>query len=105
MQPTSEERRKVAAKLRQMSDAHGATEASRVDRALGLEDKVYGTVIAFDSADIRSLADLIDPTCHVVTSSEGTIACDRCHTVMLAVRAKPSFCPNCGARVVRDDDQ
>ena len=63
MTPTSNERRDVAEKLRQMADAHDATEASHVARALGLEYKVYGTVVAFDSADIRNLADLIDPTC------------------------------------------
>ena len=62
---TSDERREVAAKLRQMADAHDATEASRVAHALGLEYKVYGIVVAFDSADIRNLAELIDPTCEM----------------------------------------
>lgn len=63
MAPTSEERREVAERLRQMADAHDATEASCVARALRLEYKVYGTVVAFDNADIWNLADLIDPTC------------------------------------------
>lgn len=111
---TDDERREVAAKLRQMSDAHDATEASRVDRALGLEDKAYGTVIAFDSADIRSLADLIDPTCHVIGTtsqdwSDGStvythdLSCG--HTCRTDWTEPPAFCDECGARVVRDDDQ
>lgn len=106
-----DDRREVAARLRQMSDAHDATEASRVDRAIGLEDKAYGTVIAFDSADIRSLADLIDPTCEMVVKY-GHACCGRCGHVLAGegeveegyYEFRP-FCPDCGARVVRDDDQ
>lgn len=114
MTPTSEERREVASKLRQMADAHKATEASRVAHALGLEYKIYGTVVAFDSADIRNLADLIDPTCHLVgtTSEEGLydgltifrheLSCGHtCETVWLE---PPAYCDECGARLVDDDD-
>lgn len=44
-----------------MADAHYAVETSRVARALGLEYEVYGTVVAFNSAAVQALADLIDP--------------------------------------------
>ena len=109
---TSEDRIEVAERLRQMADEHDATEASRVARALGLEYKVYGTVVAFDSADIRNLADLIDPTCHLVSTtfhswSDGSAAfyhelsCGHmCETVW---GKPPSYCPECGARVVDED--
>jgi rRNA maturation endonuclease Nob1 len=107
MTPTSDERREVAERLRQMADEHDATEASRVARALGLEYKVYGTVVAFDSAGIRHLADLIDPTCRDFGGEEGTngecydFACSACGYV--CDLAEPRFCPNCGARVVSED--
>lgn len=109
MASTSEERREVAAKLRQMADAHDATEASRVARALGLEYKVYGTVVAFDSADIWSSADLIDPTCYVESvDSTGRLLAYRLscgYTAYVAHPAlRPSYCPICGARVVSGDD-
>lgn len=108
MAPTSDERREVAKRLRHMADAHDATEASRVARALELEYKVYGTVVAFDSADIRNLADLIDPTCQMKSIPKSSYrVCSRCGafvrrdavtscTEVIPVR----HCPNCGARVV-----
>ena len=105
MTATSEERREVAETLRQMADAHKATEASRVDRALGLEDKVYGTVIAFDSADIRNLADLIDPTCHDASpQASGVFECSECgaQTWYQSIETRPNYCPCCGARLVSD---
>lgn len=66
----SDERREVAKRIRQLADAHAAVEASCIARALGLEYKVYGTVVAFDSVDVHRLADLIDPTCHIVRRVE-----------------------------------
>lgn len=100
----SETRIEVAAKLRQMADAHAATEASRIARALGLEYKVYGTVVAFDSADIYNLADLIYPTCHLLPSYDGGFGCDRCFTWFPDMKKRTSHCPECGARVVDEDD-
>ncbi len=98
MTPTSDERREVAERLRQMADAHDATEASRVACALELEYKVYGTVVAFDGADIRNLVDLIDPTCYIVPMGERLPHCSRCGQPIL--KPWPNFCPCCGARVV-----
>ncbi len=108
---TSDERREVASKLRQMANAYDATEASRVAHALGLEYKVYGTVVAFDSADIRNLADLIDPTCKV-DSADSTagltayrLSCGHTSFRPAYTQWPPPVCPDCGARVVSDDDQ
>lgn len=103
--PTSDKRREVAERLRKMADAHDATEASRVARALELEYKVYGTVVAFDSADIWNIADLIDPTCYVESvDSTGRLLAYRLScgdTAYVAHPAlRPSYCPICGARVV-----
>ena len=105
MMPTSDERLEVAEKLRQMADAHDATEASRVARALGLEYKVYGTVVAFDSADMRNLADLIDPTCILkdATWDDGTCTwgciCSACGAKLEYEHAQDlAYCPACGAR-------
>lgn len=58
---TDDKRRELAERLRQRADAHHAVEASRVARALGLEYEVHGTVVAFNSAAVQALADLIDP--------------------------------------------
>jgi hypothetical protein len=112
MAKISDELREVAERLRQMADAHDATEASRVAHALELEYKVYGTVVAFDSADIWSLADLIDPTCQMKSIPEpGYRVCSRCGAFVRndaatnCTEAIPvRFCPNCGASVVSDDD-
>ena len=52
------------------------------------------------------LADLIDPTCHDFGGEEGTtgenydFACSACGWG--GDMTKPNYCPNCGARVVRD---
>lgn len=106
----SDERREVASKLRQMANAYDATEASRVAHALGLEYKVYGTVVAFDSADIRNLADLIDPTCSMADcewdNGERTwgCVCSACGAHIEHTRGCfLDYCPHCGARCADDD--
>ena len=93
MAPTSEERREVAERLRQMADEHDA-------------------IHAFSSADIRNLADLIDPTCEVESvepiragefnqaiGSAFHLTCG--HTAWRACTDEPPvYCDECGARVV-----
>lgn len=104
MRQTSDVRRDVADQLRILRHITYYREevVENICDAINIADPVN---TFREPEDIyECLADLIDPTCHVVTSTEGTLACDRCHTVMLAVRAKPSFCPNCGARVVSADE-
>lgn len=113
---SDEKRREVAARLRQMADAHHAVEASRVARALGLEYEVYGTVIAFNSAAVQALADLIDqpdemrgrPTCEMKgRPGERYGVCTRCgafvrrDAVTNCTSVIPvKFCPNCRAKVI-----
>ena len=64
------------------------------------------------------LADLIDPTCHnTLPQNWGTFECSECgaqfevSSVFMAASGNddsepiiPNYCPECGARVVRDDD-
>ena len=49
---------------------------------------------------MRRLADLIDPTCHLLPSHDGGFGCDRCYTWFPSMKEKPRFCPECGARLV-----
>lgn len=53
---------------------------------------------------IGKLADLIDrETCHLVEDEEGRTACSECGCTALYM-LDASYCPDCGAEVVRDDD-
>ena len=88
-----DERRGVAARLRQMADEHDA-------------------VHAFDSADIRTLADLINPTFRVTCKGSYTAShdftrwqCGRCGAYSFTPQEwiAPRYCSRCGERLVRDD--
>ena len=59
--------------------------------------RYYEELVNMSDSD---LADLIDPTCHVVPFDEESMRlphCSRCGQPML--KPWPNFCPNCGARV------
>lgn len=116
---SSEERRDVAKKIREYVDAYG-------DKIEDAEMVLLGTVWrrgefnevvrpTSEAELLAMLADLIDPTCHLVgtTSEEGLydgltifrheLSCGHtCETVWLE---PPAYCDVCGARVVSDDDQ
>ena len=104
-------REEVAKNLREVSTARTT-------------DEVYVALlncigITYDYANLfNRLADLIDPTCEVVGSpdnDEFTIrvvsgfTCKKCgHTALVNRDCDKwedplNYCPNCGARVVRDD--
>lgn len=57
---------------------------------------------------VERIADLIDPTCHDFGGQEGTngegydFACSACG--FACDLCSPSYCPSCGARMVRDDE-
>ena len=101
---SDDESREVVELLRQMADTHHAVEASRVARALGLEYEVYGTVVAFNSAAVKALADLIDrPTCRICATDheyEDSVRCDRCRMTFRRPWEPFKYCPNCGAEVI-----
>ena len=103
MTPTSDERREVAATLRDAKrkcDGRGYPwMTDDLILAIGYEHDYEADNGIFDR-----LADLIDPTCHDFGGEEGTngegydFACSACGYV--CDLAEPRFCPNCGARVV-----
>lgn len=58
---SSEERRDVAAALREALGGHGVVECGKGAYALGLEYETHGMMYCFGSEKVRHLADLIDP--------------------------------------------
>lgn len=56
------------------------------------------------------LADLIDPTCEVALDEElsqelqgDMFRCNKCNAAFPRINGEYRYCPNCGARVVRDE--
>lgn len=113
MAATSDERREVAERLREARPSTYYAE----ELVEPIEDALlpaFPTETWREPTDVlASLADLIDPTCHVVgtTSEEGLydgltifrheLSCGHtCETVWLE---PPAYCDECGARVVDDE--
>lgn len=109
MTPTSDERREVAARLRTE-----VSEGECIDYAVfRIVHDVMGVEDATGARAGRILADLIDPTCHLVgttlqTWTDGTrafyheLSCG--HTCETVWAKPPAFCNECGARVVERGD-
>lgn len=111
MAPTSDERREVASALRgnpndtlipQSRDGfEGMTYREAAYRFWNMCRRVRDAAnvdIAYSTTSV--LADLIDPTCHLWPLYDGGFGCDRCFTGFPDMKAKTSYCPACGARVV-----
>lgn len=108
MTPTSDERHEVAERMRVYSH----------DFDFGDSDPLwYVAKAAFGDVDVHTyysvfarLADLIDPTCNVVTSGEWRgrpigSACSKCHAPLYPSTAWAHgmrYCSQCGSRVVDD---
>lgn len=93
MEPTSDERREVAERLRK---THGIM--AFVD-ALGID--VDSDWCLTDVS--RRVADLIDPTCTPVAHNYGSIVGNACPRCGWSVAGYMRYCPGCGARVVTAD--
>lgn len=118
--PTNDERREVAAKLREL-----AQESARCGDD-GVSERACRVLLGprvdlLDVVDahfpLAHLADLIEPeerTCHDVSFDSREFVCSwcGCHIDVLGIESEPtmwlggspiepSFCPNCGARVVQ----
>nr|DAN76717.1 MAG TPA: Transcription initiation factor IIE, alpha FINGER, Transcription [Caudoviricetes sp.] len=107
MTPTSDERREVAARLRETK-----TECEKRGYPWMVEDLMqalgFGTYEDGDEGIFDRLAGLIDPTCHNQhpRASDGCFCCSEClflyePTDWSACRNSFLYCPRCGARVVR----
>ena len=104
MSGISDERREVAATLRDAKrkcDERGYPwMTDDLCLAIGYEHDYEADNGIFDR-----LADLMDPTCHVVPFDEESMRlphCSKCGQPML--NPWPNFCPHCGARVVREGE-
>ena len=100
------ERQEVAAKLRENSTA-----AHNAEEALRIICKCTIRTMKGSKGVMEVLADLIDPTCHVVICGQSDKyhvckTCSECHFGWHEdIYDKDfSFCPNCGARVVSEDE-
>lgn len=98
MTPTSDERREVAEKLRHASHTDANLDVTIAIAILDTIGEVHRPIAAV-------VADLIDPTCHLWPLYDGGFGCDRCFTGFPDMKAKTSYCPACGARVVTDDGE
>ena len=110
-------RKEVAARLREAGKDNndwsmGVNAAFfKIDDIIGAQYKSYGFFF-------NRLADLIDPTCEVVEVPDNDefmvrvvsgFMCKKCGHEAIVERSydgwaePPNYCPNCGARVVRDE--
>lgn len=106
MKPTDEERREVATRLREL-EIHcwydGMDEIDSLETAIGC-------AIGQDWQDQdwwNRLADLIEPeperTCKNL-SSGFLFVCSECNGQVTKWRVMPSYCPDCGAKIISGKD-
>lgn len=105
---TSDERRRVAEGLRGLCDYHIRYAEQFYEELRGIV--MPNLVVSFEVV-ANSLADLIDPTCEAIEhgrpdESHVCKSCSRCSYGWFEdTHDKPyGYCPNCGARVVTDDE-
>lgn len=106
--PTDEERREVAARLRELA-TDWFIDGEFYDR--GEVEDVLGLVTDdgawYEAAGVRRLADLIEPeerTCRMEPTGDGSVVCSACRTEYTSRWLHEGeyverYCPNCGARV------
>lgn len=105
MAPTSDERREVAARLRNDGRALDAIDAPLELASLTLDDALGIDHMRSWCDVFERLADLIDPTCEMVVKN-GHACCGRCgHRLADECEVEEDYyefrpiCPDCGARV------
>lgn len=99
---TSEERRDIAARLRESRDyISGLPKVSLEQKSFDTFERIL-RCIDYEHGNIFDyLADLIDPTCHKVIPSEidGYVFCSNC-MAEIGEYGVPNYCHNCGHRLV-----
>lgn len=109
--PTNEERREIAARLREAEiDNLGFYGFSaHLGEAIGECVRLVSGHEFLVEGGLNRLADLIEPeperTCRMTelkNSSDYDWRCNSCEECFSTCTYMPSFCPNCGARVVRE---
>lgn len=128
--PTNDERREVAAGLRRLAERYDGVVSDLVDVHLGLvPDERFIARSVYTSESVSHLADLIElepeRTCHAITTAKPfsqthelhVKSCSSCGCVFQAEARRrmppfygevvagnqvkqPSYCPNCGAKLV-----
>lgn len=105
--PTSDKRREIAAMLRGNANKHGVVldylGSTQVASWLLLLHTI-GCNSNEQEVAFNMLADLIDPMCHLLPSSDGGFGCDRCYTWFPSMKEKTNYCPHCGARIVYNEN-
>lgn len=102
-------REEVAARLRETGKDNndwsmGVNAAFfKIDDIIGAQYKSYGFFF-------NRLADLIDPTCHLALDEELSqelqgemFRCSKCDAAFPRINGEYRYCPNCGARVMRNE--
>lgn len=128
MTMTSDERRKVAEKLRDEADGFRRLEKEwghELTIDLGDVPAIFQDITHFAGLDgtvrtcvlLDRLADLIDPTCHVIPGEEAVAELKdgtrltgvplSCGHVVFGVSAKdmPKFCCECGSRITSGSER
>lgn len=112
MAPTSEERREVALKMRDA--AANYNNGNILNALIGFCGIEFGGKKTLWKATFTMLADLIDPTCHVIPGKEAVAELKdgtrltgvllSCGHAVFGVSAKdmPRFCCECGARITNE---
>lgn len=110
-------RQEVAKKLRE-ANKNNCGWFLTSDNAIYEVGKVIGAIGKPYDVFFNRLADLIDPTCEVIEMPDNDefmvrivsgFMCKKCRHETIVERncdggaEPPKYCPNCGARVVRDD--
>lgn len=98
-------REEVAGKLRRIEeDVDYETAFMEIDTIIGTKDN-YSFSFFFNR-----LADLIDPTCHLALDEELSqelqgemFRCSKCDAAFPRINGEHRYCPNCGARVMRNE--
>ena len=103
-----DERREVAARLREDANCSESSPRFVVESYLGIEyDGTDALEESYKSESLLHLADLMDPTCEMVDVEQeeggyqGTGLCSKCGELLLPTF---TFCPHCGARVTDGGD-